>query len=50
MVMLTVPLPAPFAPAVTVFIPRRSQRSTQVEVDVTLTLVCSPAAMEVLLA
>ena len=51
MVMLTVPLPVPLAPPVTVIqaAPLAAVHA-QVEGEVTLTLVDSPAAMEVLLA
>ena len=51
MVMLTVPLPVPLAPAVTVIqaAPLAAVHA-QVEAEVTLTLVDSPAAIEVLLA
>ena len=51
MAMLTVPLPAPLAPAVTVIHDAPlTEVHAQVEVEVTLTLVDSPAATEVLLA
>ena len=51
MVRLTVPLPVPLAPPVTVIqAAPLAALHAQVEVEVTLTLVDSPAAMEVLLA
>jgi hypothetical protein len=49
MVMLTVPLPVPLAPAVTVIHPALLT-AVHAQVAVTLTLVDSPAAREVLLA
>jgi hypothetical protein len=51
MVMLTVPLPVPLAPPVTVIhAALLAAVHAQLEVELTLTLVDSPAAMEVLLA
>lgn len=48
MVMLTVPLPVPLAPAVTVIHPA-PLAAVHAQVEVTLTVVDSPAATEVLL-